>query len=353
MNDPEPSVTSNKAIGQRGLISALIPALFMALGAATLAYVQWQLANKPEAKPARSPVNPPAVVENSDELPAKPEPTNPVKKEPAVSAGVLDQKKTLLTKLSSTVRPVEIRSTATTQRAIERLAELLETKRNLKLEVLSANSTVSQAQASQAKLDALAKKQAELKSELNKIALAPKPPREALSGFSPVAKPAKGVEYHFEVSDGRVAFIDLEKLLEFVKKDFQVRMRLSGSPRGIRSEVGPIGDFRLAYEIGAATDPISGATGFGLKSWEVIPVSDHRGETIEQLTQPLSQFQRVVRSLSPTQATVTMWVYPTGFDTFRQVRDILHAQGFMVAARPLPEGIPVRGSPSGSLSAGQ
>jgi hypothetical protein len=48
-----------------------------------------------------------------------------------------------------------------------------------------------------------------------------------------------------------------------------------------------------------------------------------------------------------------MWVYPSGFETFRRLRDQLHAQGYMVAARPLPEGVPVRGSPSGSLSAGQ
>ena len=153
--------------------------------------------------------------------------------------------------------------------------------------------------------------------------------------------------------DGRIGFIDLEKLMEMVKKDFQVRMRLSGSPRGIRSEVGPVGEYGLAYEIGPANDLLSGSTGFGMKGWEIVPAREPRGETVEQATLPFSEFQRSIKRLNPHEATITMWVYPSGFGAFRQLRDQLHAQGFMVAARPLPEGIPVRGSPTGSLSAGQ
>jgi hypothetical protein len=48
-----------------------------------------------------------------------------------------------------------------------------------------------------------------------------------------------------------------------------------------------------------------------------------------------------------------MWVYADGFPLYRRLRDELHARGFLVAARPLPEGMTIKGSPSGSLSAGQ
>ena len=192
----------------------------------------------------------------------------------------------------------------------------------------------------------------ELTAETAKILKTPKPPREALSGFSPVAKPAKGQEYHFEVRGDRIAFIDIQQLLELVKKDVQIRMRLSGSPRGIQSEVGPVGDFGLAYEIGPMNDMLGG-TGVGLKGWEVVPARDPRGETVERSAQALSEFDRAIRKLSPSSATITMWVYPDGFGTFRIMRDRLHALGFMVAARPLPADIPVRGSPMGSISAGQ
>jgi hypothetical protein len=48
-----------------------------------------------------------------------------------------------------------------------------------------------------------------------------------------------------------------------------------------------------------------------------------------------------------------MWIYPDGFELFRKLRDDLHARGFMVAARPLPDGMSIRASPAGSQSAGQ
>ncbi len=48
-----------------------------------------------------------------------------------------------------------------------------------------------------------------------------------------------------------------------------------------------------------------------------------------------------------------MWIYPDGFALYRRLRDDLHARGFTVAARPLPDNMTIRGSPSGSLSAGQ
>lgn len=357
MNNLEPSQTAASHKDKASLfLAVLMPALFMAVGAVALALVQWRTQQLPIPAPvpvAESPPEP-AKVEVPKISPVVADKLVEIKKEePLVSAVVLERKKARLAKLTGSKKSVEIRSAAATQRAVENLSALMEKNRDLHLDALSVDASTSELKASQAKLDALEKRQAQIQDNLKKITTAPKPPREALSGFSPVAKPAKGVEYHFEVADGRIAYIDLEKLLEAVKQDVQVRVRLSGSPRGIRSEVGPVGDFRLAYEIGVTVDPLGGSSSFGLKGWEIIPAVVQHGETAEQIVQPLSKFQRVIKTLSPTQATITLWVYPSGFETFRQVRDLLHAQGFMVAARPLPEGIPVRGSPGGSLSAGQ
>jgi len=280
-------------------------------------------------------------------------PTRPEPKPPAVSPETLAAKRNELAKTAAYIRPSQVRKAATTQKAFETISMLLESNRQAnqeKISALSAKTAVTSASQTKASLSS---QKESLEKAIGELANAPRPPRQALSVFSPVAKPAKGEEYHFEVIGNHVAFIDLEKLMELVKKDFQVRVRLSGSPRGIRSEVGPVGDFGLAYEIGPAIDPASGMTGFGMKGWEVIPASESRGETVAQASEPLSSFQRVIKRLSPGHATITMWVYPSGFETFRKLRDMLHAQGYMVAARPLPEGVPVRGSPSGSLSAGQ
>ena len=338
------------AVRPPSLLAIVAPALFM--GASALALAGWQIyasqqvqAPAPEPVVARKP-EPPAPI-----VPAAPEPPKPA--QPAVQPDVLAQRRTALASLKKSIMPARARSQAATDHAKTALASLTEAARQSHLNQLRQESADGEMDALEAKLGAVAAHQDAVLKDLKTIAATPKPPREGLSGFSPVARPAKGKEYHFELRADRVAYIDLEKLMELVKKDVQVRVRLSGSPRGIRSEVGPVGEFGLAYEIGPANDPVTGATGFGMKGWEVVPNRDPRGESLEQASQPLSEFQRAIKSLSPREATITMWVYPSGFAAFRALRDQLHAQGFMVAARPLPEGIPVRGSPTGSLSAGQ
>jgi hypothetical protein len=84
-----------------------------------------------------------------------------------------------------------------------------------------------------------------------------------------------------------------------------------------------------------------------------VPEFEGRGETYEQAKSPSSDFSRAINRLNPARATITMWIYPDGFVLYRKLRDELHAQGYLVAARPLPAGMAIRGSPAGSISAGQ
>ena len=50
---------------------------------------------------------------------------------------------------------------------------------------------------------------------------------------------------------------------------------------------------------------------------------------------------------------LTFWVYPDSFPLYRSLVDFAHKEGYTVAARPLPEGLRIAGSPAGSKSAGQ
>ena len=68
---------------------------------------------------------------------------------------------------------------------------------------------------------------------------------------------------------------------------------------------------------------------------------------------PASVYGRITHRINPSTATITLWIYPDGYPLYRRLRDDLHARGFLVAARPLPAGMSIRGSPGGSLSAGQ
>jgi hypothetical protein len=197
-----------------------------------------------------------------------------------------------------------------------------------------------------------------LKDEVAALRRAPRPKPKSLVDRNPVAKPAGGDEFHFEVRHNRVTFIDLERLLNLVKNDAQLRVRLAVNARVIESHVGPVGSFAMDYVLRRSplgVDDLIERRGFrfDLGGWELIPEYEGRGETYETTRQPFSEFARTINRLNSEHATITMWVYPDGFALYRVLRDDLHARGFLVAARPLPEGMPIKGSPAGSLSAGQ
>ena len=92
---------------------------------------------------------------------------------------------------------------------------------------------------------------------------------------------------------------------------------------------------------------------FNFRAWELVPESESRGETYEATRNPLSEFSRAVNRITPGRATITLWVYPDSFKLYRRIRNDLIERGFSVAARPLPDGMTIRGSPMGTQSAAQ
>ncbi|WZO97923.1 hypothetical protein EP7_004975 [Isosphaeraceae bacterium EP7] len=199
----------------------------------------------------------------------------------------------------------------------------------------------------------------QIKSELATLANIPRPKGKTLIAKNPVSLPVDTTEVHFELRRDRIAHLDLDRLIDLVKADAKLRLRLHGSPKPINSVVGPVGPFALRYQMGPDMDTSinsmlenRGVT-FLLQGWEVVPEGDVRGETYPTTRHPASGYARVISRHSPEAAVITMWVYPDSFQLYRTLRDELQAHGFMVAARPLPEGLAIRGSPSGSVSAGQ
>ena len=255
------------------------------------------------------------------------------------------------------------RAEARAEDAAKRLAEAtaqaaLEASKNRKL-ALRVRDPSAQLASATARGGFLRAERDRLKAELGNVSRAPRPKAKSLVEKNPVAKPAGGNEYHFEVRRDRVAFIDLDRLMELVKSDAQLRIRLSESSRVVDSKVGPVGAFSLEYILGRAMpngiEELMERHGinFDLRSWEIVPEYEGRGETYERTRQPISQYALTINRLSPSRATITMWVYPDGFALYRKLRDDLHERGYTVAARPLPEGMAIRGSPAGSVSAGQ
>jgi hypothetical protein len=198
-----------------------------------------------------------------------------------------------------------------------------------------------------------------LKNELAALERVPQPKSKALMAKSAVAKPTDGTEFHFEIRHNKVSFVDLDRLVEMVKTDARIRLRAGGQRGRLLAMVGPVGSFSLRYELGRMLpDGIADAvdsreTSYNLLGWEIVPDGNNRGDTYEATRSPASAYGRAVNRLTPGRDTITMWIYPDGFALYRKLRDDLHARGFLVAARPLPEGTAIRGSPVGSLSAGQ
>ena len=58
-------------------------------------------------------------------------------------------------------------------------------------------------------------------------------------------------------------------------------------------------------------------------------------------------------ALDPKITAVTFWVYPDSFPLYRRLRDYLHDRDFVVAGRPLPEGMAIGSSRHGTASRGQ
>jgi hypothetical protein len=197
-----------------------------------------------------------------------------------------------------------------------------------------------------------------LKDEVAALKRAPRPKVKSLIDRNPVSKPSSGDEFHFEIRHNRVASIDLQRLLNLVKSDAQLRTRLAENARVVESHVGPVGSFSMDYVLrrtAVLVDDLLERRGlrWDLAGWEIIPEYEGRGEPYESTRQPFSEFARAINRLNNEHATITMWVYPDGFPLYRKLRDDLHARGFIVAARPLPEGMSIKGSPAGSLSAAQ
>jgi hypothetical protein len=199
-----------------------------------------------------------------------------------------------------------------------------------------------------------------LATELAALRSLPRPKSTSILSKSPVARPADGEEYHFELRHDRISFIDLNKLLELTRADARLRIRMADRLGGISSKVGPVGSFSLAYELvpalaGTVEDLLQrrNVRHFDLKGWELVPESENRGETYQATQNPISEFTRALNKINPNRATITLWVYPDSFSLFRRIRNDLVERGFSIAARPLPEGLAIRGSPLGTQSAAQ
>jgi hypothetical protein len=173
---------------------------------------------------------------------------------------------------------------------------------------------------------------------------------------TPLGRTVDGREVHFQLSHGRIAYVPLNELVEKAVADLKRKAhKLSERPE-LTDTLPPEQGFRLSYTIRLRPPTMDEIRESGSQRPRIedrfvfTPVADNLGETIDEAFRPSSLFHQALADRRAKDATVTLWTYPDSFDDFRQVKKELYRLGFPVAARPLPEGVPIAGSSSGSKS---
>lgn len=196
-------------------------------------------------------------------------------------------------------------------------------------------------------------KLAELESARVALANAPVPPVQVESYPTPIGKVVDGRELHFQLRAGRIAFVPLETLLLKFRTDAEQKVYRLRETSELTEIIGPEGGFRFKYTLERVDAAPGRSAHVRLKRWTLVPTSEELGEPIDEALGVKSEFRAVLSERRAAGSTITLWTYPDSFDVFRRLKAELFKAGFPVAARPLPEGFPISGSPEGSKSAAE
>lgn len=236
----------------------------------------------------------------------------------------------------------------------------LQTARGL-LEERKSEISATEARDAQQKLDLELTRQAAARllaqvTELEKKS----PPVEKLQHrITPVSRTVDGRELHFRLEKNRIAEVPIDALVERLKEHIERRKDWIVKTKQHKGQVGPINGFNLEYIIGvemvsSLEELRSGMGGYrmSMRYWEIHPEESMRGEPEDVALSQGSRFYQALVSAGQD-TTLTFWVYPDSYQLYRKIQAFAHEQGFPIAARPLPHGVAISGSPNGTRSASQ
>jgi len=230
----------------------------------------------------------------------------------------------------------------------------------LQQDLLALQNESQVRQARQIELNDLRKAVEKARVQLDAMEGSKPAPKVLQHRLAPLARAVSTKEVHFRLSGGRVSIVPIDALVESLQASLQRQRDFIMSRDRYASTVGPIDGYRMEYAIqrhkgGNISDELKyGQTMIRMvvSGWVIRPDGEVTGETAEEALRPGSKFQQAVRD-GGSLATLTFWIYPDSFDLYRQLQDYAYQRDLNVAARPLPEGVPIAGSPSGSKSMAQ
>lgn len=190
--------------------------------------------------------------------------------------------------------------------------------------------------------------------------LAGGPKTEVLSHrVTPIGRVVSGPELHFRLEGNRVSVVPVDALAEELKRRIERNRDSLLRMQRYEGEVGPIDGYEMHYVMrqqhSSVLEELQYGRGFVKMSvvfWELLPQQNVPTESGDEAMRRNSRFYRALQRAGPT-ATITFWVLPDSFELHRTLQEFVHSAGFEVAARPLPYGVPIAGSPNGSRSVAQ
>lgn len=198
-----------------------------------------------------------------------------------------------------------------------------------------------------------------LQYKLQEAARAAGPVKRIEHKLTPVSSVVSGTEIHFQLREDRVAFVPLEDLLERLRSQIQRQKDWLLKFRRHEGQVGPVDGYIMRYVVERHSMSVidelrygSGMVRMGISQWQIVPTEATVTESLDEALRAGSAFQRALLA-APVDSTLTFWVYPDSFDLYRELQQAAHTEGYKVAGRPLPFGVPIAGSPQGTRSAGQ
>ncbi len=176
---------------------------------------------------------------------------------------------------------------------------------------------------------------------------------------TPMVKTVFNEEIHFRLRQGRIVHVPMQELIELMKNEWKENARKLESANETLETVGPVGNFRLQYELQAESTEIP--TEFGnvtrriprFNRFVMLPVSESIGQPLSEAFAEDSEFRRLLAASDPGSTTISVWVYPDSFNEFNTLKEWLYGKGFMTACWPLSANSLISGGPTGYRSTAQ
>jgi hypothetical protein len=176
---------------------------------------------------------------------------------------------------------------------------------------------------------------------------------------TPMARTVFGTEIHFRLMNHRLAYVPWDEMIERLKAEARNHVqKLKDAPR-VELSLPEVAGFGARYilrraEVGIETRiGTAKHSGVELEQVYLIDTEPNLGQPVDEAFLAGSEFRSRLASMKPQSTTITIWVYPDSFDDFRALKAELFKLGFLTAARPMPFGEPIAGSPSGSRSSAE